>query len=67
MSMEKYGVSDLVELQREELERAKIRLSGLTAVHEKTASQTQEIQRLELRVGELEVAIRSQTMERPDQ
>ena len=57
MAMEKYGVSDAKELQEQELKQVQSRLSELRSSHEKTASDTQEIERLEKRANELQVEI----------
>lgn len=60
MSMEKYGVNDKSELQRRELDEVKGRLAALGASHEKTASDTQEVERLEKRALELQIEIADQ-------
>lgn len=60
MSMEKYAVSDKKDLQEKELTQVQTRLKDLGQSHEKTASDTQEAQRLEVRESELKVALADQ-------
>jgi hypothetical protein len=57
MSMEKYGVSDKAGLQQQELSQIRQRLAELRTTLEKTADQTQEIERLEAREAELNIAL----------
>ena len=57
MTMEKYGVSDRAGLQKAELETVRTRLRDLRASSEKTASTTNEIERLENRETELNIAL----------
>jgi hypothetical protein len=58
--MEKYGVSNKDELQKKELEQVKTRKDELTKAHEKTAADTQEIERLTTREAELKEALSQQ-------
>jgi hypothetical protein len=60
MSMEKYGVSDRKAQQEGELRKVKASLRALRASHEKTASQTQEVKRLELRESEISASLHDQ-------
>ena len=55
--MEKYGVSDRHGLQKQELEQVSARLKELQSSHEKTASDTQEMARLEIRASELRIEL----------
>jgi hypothetical protein len=59
MSMEKYGVSDKEELQEQELRQVKSRLKVLRNSLEKTAAETEEVQRLEVRESELAASLRA--------
>jgi hypothetical protein len=67
MSMEKYGVSDRKMLQEGELRQVKARLRELRNSHEKTAAETQEAERLEIRAAELKASISAQEQEVTDQ
>lgn len=60
MTMEKYGVNSKVDLQKEELKQVQGQLSKLSSPMQKTATQTQETERLEKRAIELQVAIAEQ-------
>lgn len=60
MSMEKFGVDDKTALQKQELDEVKGKLATLAASHEKTASDTQEVERLEKRAVELQIEIADQ-------
>jgi len=60
MSMEKFGVSDVAAQQKKELNEIGDALAKLEGVLEKTASDTQEIERLEKRAVELQIAIADQ-------
>lgn len=60
MSMEKFGVSDVKDLQEKELEQVKKDLTNLGSRMEKTADQTQETERLEKRAVELQISIAEQ-------
>lgn len=57
MTMEKYAVSDRKELQETELTQVKARIKELGQSHEKTASETQEFERLDQRKAELLIAL----------
>ena len=67
MSKEKYGVSDRKQLQEGELRQVMARLRELRNSHEKTAAETQEVERLELRASELKASISAQEQEVTDQ
>jgi hypothetical protein len=60
MSIEKYAVSNVKELQEKELTQVSDRLKELGQSHEKTASQTQETERLSTRESELKIALADQ-------
>jgi len=60
MSIEKYAVSNVKELQEKELTEVKGRIKELGQSHEKTASETQEAERLDTRKAELIIAIADQ-------
>ena len=60
MSMEKYGVTDRADLQRQELARVRAKIAKLRGSNEKTASETQEIGRLQTRESELIVSLAEQ-------
>ena len=60
MTMEKYGVSDRVELQRKELAQVRARLTELRNSNEKTASATEELTKLQNRETDLIVSLAEQ-------
>ena len=60
MTMEKYGVESVQDGQKAALGLARAKLLRLSGVMEKTASETQEAERLRAEVAELEKAIGSQ-------
>jgi len=51
--MEKYAVNDVRELQEKELKQVRSRLEELRGSLEKTAAETQEVERLEAREAEI--------------
>jgi diaminopimelate decarboxylase len=55
--MEKYGVDDVQQAQREALARARARHLELCGVLQKTGSQSQELKILEDHIAELEEAL----------
>ena len=59
MAMDKYGVSSVTDLQKQELETVRGRLRELRSSHEKTAAETQEVERLETRESELLLELQS--------
>lgn len=59
--MEKYGVSDIEQLQRSELTSVRDRLRILRESTEKTAAETTELEQLENRRAELEMALSKQS------
>lgn len=60
MAIEKYGVSNVKELQETELREVKGRLRGLRGSLEKTAAETQEIEHLEKRETDIRAALADQ-------
>jgi hypothetical protein len=61
MTMEKYGVSDKVELMKEELAELQAKLVHLRSTDEKTASIVEEIVNLQEREGFLIAEINRQS------
>lgn len=60
MSMEKYGVANVADQQTSELKQVRTRKAELGATHEKTADDTQELERLSTRESELKEALAQQ-------
>lgn len=58
MSMEKIGVNNLADQQKEELHNVQEQIKKLDSSHEKTASDTQKSEQLHLRSDELKDALR---------
>lgn len=61
MSMEKYGVSDRVQLMKDELKELQEKLAHLRSTQEKTASIVEEIVNLQEREGFLIAEISRQS------